>query len=424
MTSIRLTDEEKKMLNGDFGSGVQQAMTLLTRFGAVFGAERMVPVDAVHLSTQCPRNLLRKMTEGVDTAKTLCSLHAAFDPSRIKEIGISEIKTGQFMATGATLDSKVFQEQLEIFSRLGFLKTFTCAPYLVGIIPKHGDVVILTGSSGQIISNSLFGARANREAVPSALASVVTGKTPETGLLKKKNRYAKILVELEGLNIEGFTDAHYGALGYFIGGVAGLENIAISGLNRRPSFESLRLLMSPMPVSGGVTMCHIAGLTPESPTLEQAFGGAKPIQSVKAGKKELQDAWEQLHTADSREVDHVAIGCPHCTIFELGEIASILDGKKLSENVSLLIGVGKPVVTLAEQMGYADIIIKAGGIFSPCCVGPSNPRVYLGDTPLIMATNSAKAAHYIVRGTEGKTKILYGSLRTCIETAITGKWVG
>ncbi|MCK5561779.1 MAG: DUF521 domain-containing protein, partial [Thermoplasmata archaeon] len=148
-----------------------------------------------------------------------------------------------------------------------------------------------------------------------------------------------------------------------------------------------------MPASGSVTICHIVGLTPEAPTLEQALGGAKPLQWMKVGEKEVKEAWEQLHTADSREVDLVSIGCPHCTILELGEIASILDGKKLSSNTSLLLGVARPVVTLASQMGYTDIIEQAGGkIVADTCmvVAPIEDMGYK-----VTAVNSGKAANYL-----------------------------
>lgn len=44
-----LTDDEKRMLNGEFGVGIQKCMKLLVQWGALFGAEKMAHVSNVRL---------------------------------------------------------------------------------------------------------------------------------------------------------------------------------------------------------------------------------------------------------------------------------------------------------------------------------------------------------------------------------------
>ena len=45
-----LTEEETGMLNGDKGPAVQKAMQILVALGESFGAERLVPINNVHMA--------------------------------------------------------------------------------------------------------------------------------------------------------------------------------------------------------------------------------------------------------------------------------------------------------------------------------------------------------------------------------------
>ena len=103
-------------------------------------------------------------------------------------------------------------------------------------------------------------------------------------LLKKEHRYGLVLVKLEGLDTGNFTKADYGAVGYYIGKAAGLKNVVVEGVSANVSFDELKFLMSPQPVSGAVTMCHVVGVTPEAPTMEEALGKAKEIHRKRKEK--------------------------------------------------------------------------------------------------------------------------------------------
>jgi len=420
-----LTDEEKRMFDGEYGPGVQKCMDLLVRFGNAFGAERMAKVNYAHISTNIPNEFLEEMTDGAGKGRTMCSLHAVFDPVHWKEKHGLVAGEGESVAGGmATTDEKEFIPRIKRLKQLGFLPTFTCVPYIVGVVPRQGDVCIWTGSSGQAFSNSIFGARANREGMPSALASAITGLTPYMGHLVEENRYAQVLVKVEGLDVEGLTIADYGAIGYHAASIAGVRNIVVSGLPGAMSIEQCKYLTSPLPVSGACTMCHIPGVTPGSPTLEAALGNKTPEETIVFGKKEMQETYDKLTTATREDVDLVIMGCPHLTIWELREMASLLEGKKVHEGVRLMVGVSKPVYNLAQETGYTDTIEKSGGFFENACTSVLNPLLFLGGGIGVVATNSARAAHYIARLTGGRTKVFYGDTARCIESAITGKWGG
>ena len=77
----------------------------------------------------------------------------------------------------------------------------------------------------------------------------------------------------------------------------------------------------------------------------------------------MTETWNRLNVWDDDIVEHVAFGCPHASIDEIGKIAALLEGKTIK--TSLLIGASAPVEALARRQGWADIIETAGGHFLP-----------------------------------------------------------
>jgi hypothetical protein len=183
----------------------------------------------------------------------------------------------------------------------------------------------------------------------------------------------------------------------------------------------LKALLSPMPVSGATTLCHIVGTTPEASTVEDAMGNRRPDVTINFGKAELRQGWQSLHTARTEDVEVVFFGCPHLTVSEIGQIARLLDGKKKADHVRLWLSTAGTVRALAERMGYLDIIERAGGVIvtDACIMG--FPYDQLEDAAKTAATNSARAASYQARRGIG---IQYGSFERCLDAAITGRWGG
>ncbi len=415
-----LTDDEKRMLQGECGEGIQKCMQLLVRWGELFGAERMVKVNNVHMSTNFPKEAIMEMSEGAEGTKTFCTTHAVFDPKDWREkfgIVVSKV-AGGFVTT----DEKEFTERISLLRKLGFLPTFTCSPYSIGIVPRRGDVMCLTGSAGQAVSNSFFGARAGRESVSTSFAAAMTGKTPLMGLLRRENRHAEVLAQIgEDLDPTTFTEEEYGAIGYHLGGIIGPRPVAINGLPADMTLELERMLVSPLAVSGASVMCHMIGITAEAGSVEEALGGKKP-EIIPIGKREVNGALEKLSNAASRDVDMVVLGCPHLTIKEVRELASLINNKGVHQNVKLILGAADSLHTLAKICGYIGIIEGAGGVFINSCISALNPFMFLEKGARVIATNSARAAHYIQRMSAGKTKTHYGGMKKCIQAAVTGKW--
>ena len=408
-----LTQEEEDILAGKRGPGLQKALSLLVKYGDAFGAERLVPVAAAHVWAIDPYEFLKDLTEDVTRAGApLVTTHpytGCFDPDTWKDMGVP--------TDFAMAETELVKKRSPIIKRLNFLPTFTCLPFLVGNFALKGQILSWMGSGVQIMANSLIGARAQREGIVSVLASAITGKTPYMGLLKPENRWAQIVVKLDGINIEKCNEADLQAIGYYIGAKVGDKNIVLEGVPTWFSFEQLKNLMVPLPVSGAVAMCHIAGITPEAPTVQDALGHRKPEEEIIVSKKEIDEVYFEYAGADGEPVPLVVLGCPHLTIGELEQVASLIEGKRVKSR--LWVGTAEQILALARRMGYADIIEKAGGVFARCCMA-GIPFGQFPEGTNVVATNSIKAAHYISR--IGGIKTIFGTTEDCVKAAVAGKW--
>lgn len=415
-----LTDQEKKMFDGHYGEGVQKAMEIVVTLAKTYDAEKLINISSAHLGATFKSHGL----EGLEWVENLveqgarCDLESvfvtlnprSFDIDHWREIGFEE-------------EAVANQERLDrCYRRLGTIPLYSCVPYLLGNVPKRGDHFSWSGSSGQVFSNSVLGAMGNREGVWANVAAAITGKTPEYGLHLKENRVGQVLVTTEDLDLSKFSAVDYATLGYFVGREINDQIPVFSGLPKYLTMEQLRGLAYSLPVGGAVPMFHVLGLTPEARTWEEVFGGKEPQRDLVVRPRDLIMAQELLNTSKRDEVDLVCFGCPHCTLGELREAASLLEGKRVSENVRLWFCTSRWFKDLADRLGYRKTIERAGGfILADICAGPSAPFNYLKKGIKVVATNSAKTAFY-APGTS-KVDVLYGDTKKCIEAAIQGKWV-
>lgn len=278
-----------------------------------------------------------------------------------------------------------------------------------------------------LFNNSANGARLNRETGPTALEVAVTGVTPNYGLHLEENRKGQIVFELnKEIDPIALTDSDLNALSYFAGSVA-VEKIPIfNGLNRPISETDLKYICVPLAVTAGISMIHIVGVTPEAPTLEAALGGNKPENVVLVGKKELRSSYDRLNTAMTDDLEYMAIGCPHCPISELQEIVRLLKRRKVHPNVVLFVATSTVKYDLAVRMGIVNEIEKTGAVVvKGMCPGASIFGRYGKELNVrYVASNSSKNVHYMGAHSGGFVKTHFGSLETCIESAIAGKWRG
>jgi predicted aconitase len=417
---MMLTDDEKRMLDGSCGVGMSRAMEIIVTLAKTYDAERLIKISSAHLGATFKSHGIEGLEwvenlveEGArcDIEKVFVTLNPrSFDPDHWQEIGFEE-------------EAVENQERLDrCYRRLGTIPIYSCVHYLLGNVPKRGDHFSWSGSSGQVFANSVLGAMGNREGVWANVAAAVTGRTPEYGLHLKDNRVGQVLVTTEGLDVSKFSAVDYALLGYAVAREINDQIPVFFGLPEYLALEQLRGLAYSLPVAGAVPMFHVLGLTPEARTWEEAFGGREPQRKLIIRPGDLIKVQELLNTTTREEVDLVCFGCPHCTLEELREAASLLEGKKVNENVRLWFCTSRWFKELADRLGYRKTIERAGGlILADICAGPSAPFNYLKKGVRVVATNSAKTAFY-APGTS-KVDVLFGGTKKCIEAAIRGKWV-
>lgn len=411
-----LSDREKRVLQGESGPGARKAMDFLKTLGEALGADRMVRVTSTHILPDMPTEYLEQMTEGVEQMTAMVSLMPCFDPTFWREKYGIVSKEKLIGGVGLT-DEKDYARNLAILKRLQAIPTFTCTPYTVGIVPRYNDVCIWSGTSGQTAANSMFGARAPRHSLATSVASSIVGVVPYEGLLKPENRFAELLIDTGELDIDAFSPADFGALGYYVGKLARTRSIVFNGLPHTLTIEQCKYLTSPLTVDGACSMCHIVGVTPEARTLEMASGGKKPEEVIRVTKKDIQTVRDMFCTVSADKVKLAVLGCPHLTITELGRLAQFLQGKKLREGMQLMVGVSNTTCSLAREAGYIDIIEKTGTIVTNCCVSGQNPLVHISGVDAV-ATNSARAARFFQSQTAGKCRTYYGDMKDCVSLVL------
>ena len=411
---IRLTPEQKAMLEGAQGQVRADHLRRLITWGEAFGAERLLPVESVMMNgVSVPNRTLgdlpAPLIDGYVEYVKSCLSTPVCVPTCCQASQIDLERAGEHDSDLAQVPAQ--RDMVDIAAQSGIAMTWTCAPYLVGNVPVKGQICAWTESHAVIYINSILGARSTRNGNESTAAAAATGWFPEFGVLKTENRRARLLVHVE-TDLRNDTD--WGCLGFFAGKKGGLRIPAFAGL-RSPRLESARQLAAALATSGGAPMFHIIGVTPEAPTQDVAFQGHEPEETCTFGPEELARVYDVLTTATGSEVDFVYFGCPHATLQEIVELAGLLRGRKIHDGVRLVISMGYAIEMQARRLGYAQEIEKAGGMV----MGDSCPTNILWPHPRRMATPAIKTGYY-AQNLLGCEAVL-ATPAECVRIAIEGR---
>lgn len=388
------------MLDGEEGYAARKSMEILVALGDIYGAERLIKVGSVQVAGVSYHNLgdagLEFLNELAKDGKVrvLTTLNpAGMDLENWRTLGISE----DFAAKQNLV--------IDAFQRMGILISCTCTPYLIGNLPRYGEHVAWSESSAVTFANSVIGARTNREGGPSALAAAFIGKTPCYGLHLDENRVPDVHVQVNA-SLTKLSD--WGALGYAVGKKAENKIPYITGI-REAELDELKSFCASVVTYGAKPLFYMQDITPAAETVQI------PKDTVTIDQNDIKNAYDSINDPVS-DIDFVCVGCPHCSIKEISEIAELIKNKKIKENTELWVATSRTTKQLADKRGYTQIIEAAGGKFAcdTCmAVAPLKGRFKA------LATTSAKGCFYS-RQNSMKTKM--GSLKECIEAAVTGKW--
>ena len=282
---------------------------------------------------------------------------------------------------------------------MGIVVSATCTPYLAGNLPRFGEHIAWSESSAISFSNSVIGARTNREGGPSALAASLCGVTPNYGLHLDENRNPNVLVDV---NAKLDDNADFGALGYVVGKKVKNKIPYFTGIKDADT-DQLKALGASMAASGAVALYHIENLTPEARHTK-----TEGLERLTVDDKDLAETFSKLSTG--KEPDIVILGCPHSSLKEIMTISRKLEGKKLKK--PLWVCTSRMVKEASNRMGFTQTIEAAGGrVIADTCmvVSPIEDMGYK-----TTAVNSGKAANYLPGFC--KQNVVFARLDTLIES--------
>ncbi len=371
-----LTKEEEQILDGEQGEVMERMFRLLVRLGDIYGADKMIPVGSVQVAGVSYKSIGDPGTEFLEDmagknakVKVLTYLNpAGMDLENWKKLG--------FPKDFAKNQLRI----MDAFKKMGIVVTSTCTPYLAGNLPRFREHIAWSESSAVSFSNSVIGARTNREGGPSALAAALCGRTPNYGLHLWENRQPDYEIKVD---VDITFNSDFGALGSIVGKEVKNKIPYFTGIKNADT-DQLKSLGAAMAASGAVAIYHVKDLTPEADQVDK-----KNLETINVTQEDLDKAYEEL--SSGKEPDIVILGCPHASLKEISRLSNKLEGKKLKKPVWIC--TSRMVKEAAKRMGYNDIIVKAGGnIVADTCMVVS-PIEQMGYHTT--GVNSGKAAKYL-----------------------------
>jgi predicted aconitase len=411
-----MTEEEDKMYDGEYGPLYEWAMRFLAAYGDGLNAERLVKVSAVLVDQLEKPHYLRPQLSS--------DLYETFLKTRM---AVPTYTSTLFFTEKDYRNQKDVERQYE---DMGVFLTGSCAAHTAGWVPTFGSHVASIESAMYVYTNSVFGARTHRESYPGIFAVALTGKTPYAGLHTEEGRRGNLLVKVEAK----MKTHEYFALGYHVGKLVTEDRNrpVFTGLSDDVGPDELKHLGAALQLQGSVGLYHAVKITPEAPTLEAAFGGDKPQETITVGEDEIGEACTKLNRGEEgQEIDYVILGCPHYSIKQVARVAELLRGKKIHKDVKLGILTAPAVNHIAERMGIKGIIESAGGeiVGGGCFRGWIRLKESEREKPrrrVSVATDSAKCAWFRVnaidRSIDRSEKPCFGCTEECVNAAISKKW--
>jgi predicted aconitase len=391
---MHLTKEEEHIHDGEFGWANQTCMKILVRLGELFNATRLIPIASAHVSGVSYKTLGDAPTdflEALANADAKVKVKATLNPQSFDR---------EYLCRRLPSDMCKKQRTVQkYFEKMCFKQSLTCTPYYLEK-PRRGSHLAWAESSAVVYTNSVIGGWTNREGGPSALAAAIIGKTPDYGVHKAENRQPEVLVKVEA---PLQSEAEFGALGIFLGEILENRIPAIQGL-KNASRDDLKQFGAALASTGMANMfCR-----------EDVGKKVKETEKISVGVQDIRRTIGNLSTASTQEPDLIFVGCPHCSLNEIKQIANLTDNRKVRKETEFWVCTSRYIKERAKEC--VEKIEKSGGhVLTDTCAVVTWTDILGLET---IMTNSAKTAHYAP--TLNKAETTLASLRDCLKTAFKG----
>ena len=404
-TEMKLTEEQRAILEGSKGETLAKVMESLVRYGELFGAEEMVPITSKynHLVTSFGLKALGPVYELMDKlleAGAPSGQKFSVDPKPLDKHVPSSFAQDVVFKLFMYSRQKDYEKQLD---KLGLLsdKAFTCTCYMdeVGNKPELGDVLSWSESSAVVYANSVLGAHCNRNSGIIDLMGSVIGYVPKFGLLTKEGRKADWIIEVR---TEKKPEAQL--LGSAIG-MKVMEDVPyVKGLDKwlgnkldEEACTYLKDFGAATASNGAVGLYHIEGLTPEAVISGESL--IKPdAKTYVIDDAELERVYREYpviwKNADASP-KLCFMGCPHMSLQQLKDWTDKVEAglkAKGGDKVSIptVFTAAPAVLDEFAKTPYAERLKATGVITSYIC-----PLMYMNNPlsekmPVITSSNKLR----------------------------------
>ena len=413
---FKLSKIDQEFLKGKHGEAARIAMEVLVELAKAYGASKLIDINQAHIdgcsfaaAGQAGLEFAEKLASEGGKVRISTTLNiTSRDIKRWKEFKVPE----DFAAKSSAME--------KAYLEMGCIPIWTCAPYQQGIIPRFGEQIAWAESNAINFVNSVLGARTARYGDFVDICAALTGRAPFIEYHQTKKRRGEFLLKFNGLEEKTFSSAFYAAMGYLVGKISGDLIPVLQGLPSNVTFDQLKALSAAAASSGSIGLFHIIGITPEAQNVEMAFQGKNPLKTVELDYNDVLETAKELTSCNRDKVDLIAVGCPHFSYQEVRFVLKLLQSRKISEKIEFWIHTNQNTEFLLKKTGIWEEIMDTGcKITTDTCIlnWPLDNWNFK-----VMLTNSGKFAHYAPahKGLE----VIFGSLKTCVETAITGIWRG
>jgi predicted aconitase len=413
---VRLSDGDQALLAGAGGPASQLAMRIVVELARLAGAAELIDVTSAHID-----GCLYHGQAGLDFAERLLRDGAAVRvPTTLNVASLDLLHPDRFRGDPETAGAA--RRLMDAYVAMGCRPTWTCAPYQLPERPGFGEHVAWAESNAIVFANSVLGARTDRYGDFIDICAAVTGRVPNAGLHLRDRRRGQLVFDVHGLP-DALLDQEllYPLLGHLIGARSGKLVPVVDGLPAGTDEDRLKAVGAAAASSGEVGLVHVVGSTPEAPTLAEALQHRQPVELVEVTPAMVRAARDQLTTAGDGQdrLVGVNVGTPHFSVAEFGQLVALLAGRPIHPGVECYASTSRHVLARIEALGWLASLEAAGVrlVVDTCTYVTS----ILEDTAGVVMTSSAKWAWY-APGNLG-VRVVLGSLRECVESAVEGRVV-
>jgi hypothetical protein len=322
---ITLTKEEQDIMDGKKGDVLAKLMKTVVVYGEAFGADKLVklggnPHTVLMFGPGPLEPVIDIFNECADAGLKAYAPYT-IDP-RPNDFYNVELEPELQLEFGEAYPMQDALEKAHL--RLGAkdMNYWSCTCYWpeVGNAPKQGTYLAWSESSAVNYSNSVLGARSNRNSGGIEMMCNILGRAPHFGLMTTEGRRAKWLID-----VQTEVEPPWSVLGSAIG-MKVIEDVPyIAGVDKflgqvdHISCGKLKDMGAATATNGAVGLYHVEGITPEA--IEQGRDlldeGYQTYVIDDAEMERVRKNYPNLWSKKDAKPTRAFIGCPHNSFHQL-----------------------------------------------------------------------------------------------------------